>query len=308
MKRIVLALSVLVSGIALLCGFRNSAAQFRSEAASQRDAWLARTQRLAQFQTQRDELTIRIAELKRGLAHLRRSTPEADLMKAIETDGAAHLSPEVRERLLAELGLDWKSSGDYLVVSKDTLREVNFHAVRSNRLRDTVCGVLAITPQERAGIEATMERLAAEFNAWVVSHVQRTEPSSDVLAKYTLPPDPAFSQSLSNTFSAGVHATIGAERGSLLLDYSREWMQDVGMRGDGGSMLTIKRAPAGQEWLPFELKSSDNGTMSAAVSPHQPFPEAFRPIFPGGWTQVAELERFELPKEFHQPKTSGVNP
>ena len=52
----------------------------------------------------------------------------------------------------------------------------------------------------------------------------------------------------------------------------------------------------------------DTGTMGAAITPHQPFPEAFLPIFPGGWTQVAELEGFELAQEFHQPKASSVNP
>lgn len=42
--------------------------------------------------------------------------------------------------------------------------------------------------------------------------------------------------------------------------------------------------------------------MSTDVNPWQPFPEAFRPLFPGGWKELAEREGFELPKSF-QPKT-----
>jgi hypothetical protein len=36
-----------------------------------------------------------------------------------------------------------------------------------------------------------------------------------------MPFDAEFSQSLSNTFSSGVIAAIGAERGELLLDHAR---------------------------------------------------------------------------------------
>jgi hypothetical protein len=43
-----------------------------------------------------------------------------------------------------------------------------------------------------------------------------------------------------------------------------------------------------------------HSTLSTYVSPHQPFPETFRPLFPGGWVDLAQREGFELPAEFHQ--------
>lgn len=306
MNRLILALSILAAGAALVCGLRNSASQLQSEAAALRGPWLAQTQHLAQLETQRYELTLRVRDLKQSLSHHARGTPESELLMG--TNGSAHLPPDVRERLLAELGLGWNASGNYLVVSKDTLRQVGLQAVRDNRLRDTVCSVLAITPPERAEIEGTMNQLAAEFYAWAQSHAQRTEPSGDVLARYTLPSDLEFSQNLSNAFAASVLTGLGAERGGLMLDYAQGWMEGLGMRGTGPSMLTIKRPPAGQEELPFELRMPNNSRHGAAVSPHQPFPEAFLPIFPGGWAQVADVEGFELPKAFHQPKDDGGNP
>jgi hypothetical protein len=35
-------------------------------------------------------------------------------------------------------------------------------------------------------------------------------------------------------------------------------------------------------------------------SPFQQFPEVFRSLFPGGWTDLAQREGFELPKEFNK--------
>ena len=120
------------------------------------------------------------------------------------------------------------------------------------------------------------------------------------LAKYTLPFDPQFSQSLSNEFAGGVIAALGAERGELMLDYASSWMLDLGIRGRAATILTIKRPSAGQERLPFELRTPDGGTMYTDVSPYQPFPEAFRPVFPGGWSDLAKRDGFELPKEFQR--------
>ena len=40
--------------------------------------------------------------------------------------------------------------------------------------------------------------------------------------------------------------------------------------------------------------------MTTTISPWQPFPEAFRAIFPGGWRDVAEREGFKLPQAFEK--------
>jgi hypothetical protein len=40
--------------------------------------------------------------------------------------------------------------------------------------------------------------------------------------------------------------------------------------------------------------------MSTDVSPYQPFAEAFLPLFPNGWPDLAQREGFELPKGFRK--------
>lgn len=298
MKRLVLALSILAAEASLFCALQYSTVQSRNESAAAREAWLAQTQLLTRTQTQRAELRQRIVELKRSLATKTHGTSKSPLADLVLTNRPLHLAPLEREQLLAELGFDWNSSGDYLVVSKESLSSLSFSAIRDHRLTDTVCSILAITPGERANVEATMERLAMDYRTWASAHVERVQPEGEVLAKYTMPANPEFSQSLSNRFSAGIMAELGSERGELMLGYAWSWMNDLGMRGGGPTTLTIKHPLPGQEWLPFELKMPDGGTMFTAVTPQQPFPESFRAVFPGGWRELAEREAFELPKEF----------
>jgi len=168
-------------------------------------------------------------------------------------------------------------------------------------VNNTACQVLAMMPEERAGVEGTAQALMDNYKTWAEAHVQREEPSGDVVAKYALPADPDFSQSLSNNFANAVLTSLGNERGDLFLDYARSWMQDLGMEGGAGdNRLTVRRHESGNEpQLSFELKYSGN-TMNADVAPYQPFPEAFRALFPNGWPDVASREGFDLPKAFRK--------
>jgi hypothetical protein len=152
--------------------------------------------------------------------------------------------------------------------------------------------------------------LRTEHTAWVIANAQREEPSGDVLARYSLPKDAEFSQSRSNAFASGLLATLGLERGELMQEhYALSWMQDAGMRGgliglkadrDDSTTLTVNRYPAGTDGqLIFTIKQAGNN-MTAGVTPWQPFPQAFKPLFPNGWPDLAAREGFELPKEFYQ--------
>src|SRR5262249_24056106 len=165
---------------------------------------------LAQSEKRHDELTTRVHELKHELGVQSHAGVEMTLAYLIATNGTAHLTPEVRERLLAELVFNWKSSGDFVVVNKDSLPRLRMDAIRRDRLTDTVCGVLAIKPEERAAIDSVMARLADELKSWEMSHAQRIEPQGDVVAKYTLPLDAEFSQSRSNAFAAAVIGGVGS--------------------------------------------------------------------------------------------------
>jgi len=299
MKRLVIALFVLAAGTTAVCVLRDSTGQVRRELAARGEAWRAETELVAAARNEHTEFTERLGDLKRTLSAQPPTVGTvAELLRAVESNGPSRLTIEQREKLLADLGFNWNSTGDYLVVSKDALPRMSLEGMKGMKLTETVCSVLAITPPERAALESMTQQLGVDFKAWAETHVQRAEPVGDVVAKYTMPADAAFSQSLSNMFSTGVLAALGTERGELLMNYARSWMSDLGMLGGKPTTMKVKRYQAGDEpRLGFEI-SQGSSIMSTEVSPHQPFPEAFRPLFPDGWADLAAREGFELPKSF----------
>jgi hypothetical protein len=302
MKRLVLALVILGCGTSGLLALHRSTIRIQLAAARADELLLVETQRLVQIRIQLNSVTERVGELKRQL-ELAEGIANAARQGNLEEipSGSAHLSPNQSERLLAELGFNWATSSDYLIVSKDTLRAISLEGMRGAKLGTAAIQVLAITPEERSAIETSTGQLMNEYNAWTQAHAQRVEPSGDVVAKYILPADTDFSLSLSNNFVTGALGTLGPERGNLLLDYAGSWMQDLGMGGTGGAnSLTVKRYPSSSEpHYSLELKYSGN-VMTTDVSPYQEFPPAFLPLFPNGWPDLAQREGFELPKEFRK--------
>ena len=122
-----------------------------------------------------------------------------------------------------------------------------------------------------------------------------------MLFRSVLPSDQPFSQSLSNAYANVIYSTLGDERSALLRQYSWSWMESLGMLGaDSGSTeptsMTIRRDRNGNG-LTMNLQQP-NSSMSSGIWPSQSLPEAFRPLFPGGWKELAEREGFELPPEF----------
>jgi CubicO group peptidase (beta-lactamase class C family) len=248
------------------------------------------------------ELTERVEELKQNLPNPPGNTAALALAAAIATNGPVHLSADDREKLLAELGFDWNSTGEYLVVSKDSLRKVALDAVRDGRLSDVAAAVLAVTPEERASLDSAIDHTTRDYQTWAATHVQRTEPQGNVMAKYTLPADAEFSQNLSNAFTSGVMETLGAERGGMMLSYANSWMVELGMDSfgmeRGPTTLTLTRSRTGKD-IGVEVRSPGS-MMTSVLAPHQPFPEPFRAVFPGGWPELAKREGFELPVEFQK--------
>ena len=179
-------------------------------------------------------------------------------------------------------------------------------------MTETARGILAITPEEGAGVQALAERLTAEFDAWAVLHVQRAEPEGNVLAKYSLSLDPEFSRNLSNNFSAGVIAALGAERGEMLLGYARSWTADLGMFG-GTSVMTLERPGTEDERIRLELKMPDGGTMSTDFRPINPSPRRSARFFPAvGWTwpgeKVSNCRRSSKRKTAKSYRASNAEP
>lgn len=300
MKRLLIAFVILAATASVFSAFRSATTRLQQEATTNLENWVAETRFVAQARMDRKELEERVSNSRREFAAVQRAViaRQSDTDLLLETNWQ-HLSPDQCERLLAELGFNWNSTGDYLIVSKQTLHDISLTGMNDTKLTDAACQVLAITPEERGAIQAMTQRLSADYRTWAESHVQRQEPTGDVVAQYTLPDDAAFSESVSNTFASGIMATLGDQRGQLLLGYSRSWMTELGISGGGPTTMIVKRnGSANHPQLNLELHYGLGSTMSTTVSPWQPMPEGFRALFPGGWPDLAKREGFALPKEF----------
>ena len=122
MNKILLALTILSASAGGFFIARQSTAQRQQEAKAIREAWLVQTQLVAVAQSDRAELIERVRELKQAL---RQPQPvENGLWSALQTNGAGQVAPELRESVLEELGFNWQSSEEFIVISKQTLREI----------------------------------------------------------------------------------------------------------------------------------------------------------------------------------------
>lgn len=304
MNKILLASILLGAGGGAFLTARQSAIQLQHQASLTGEAWLVQTQRVAVAQGEQAGLIERVRELKQGFAQLQ-PVAENAVWSALQTHGAGRLPPELREHLLEELGFNWQSSEDFIVVSKDALREIRIAAIRDGKLTDNAATVLALTPGERGQIEAVMQQVQTDFNAWALAHTERTEPRDDVVAQYTLLNDPAMT--VSNKFAARLSDAVGQERAGLILPSAREWMRDIGVREEPATMI-VKRYSAGNEqrlkvqmFWSFGTRDQSGETYPRSLS-QRPFPRAFLPMFPNGWADVAKREGIELPAEEPQEK------
>lgn len=326
MKRASLAILILITGTTVFCALRHTTISARQNLATQTSAWQLQTQQLAQLRLERQQVFERRSDAKQQLA-VQAPLPALTQLAEKILAGATltNLSAAESEQLLAELGFNWNATRDYLIVSKKSLAGISFDGMKGMKLTDVARAVLAITPAEQAAIETMTGQLNDARTAWVKEHVQRTEPSGDVLAQYSLPVDAAFSQTQLATFTNAIFSSLGEERAQWLQSHSYGWMMDVGLRNGQDfskvpeelratmptaeyetqpTILTIDRpSNSGGEWqMYYNLKQAGN-SMVTTVSPWQPFPEAFKPLFPNGWADLAKAEGFELPKEFQKTKT-----
>ena len=297
MNKILLALTFLGAGAGGLLTARQSTTQLQHEAKATREAWLAQTQIVAAAQSDQAGLTEHVRELKQALAQLP-AVAESALWTALQINRTDRLPPELRERLLAELDFNWQSSADFIVVSKEAVHDIQMRVILRGKLTDMAATVLAMTPEERGQVEAAMQRVPTDFKDWALAHVERSEPKDDVVAQYTLPGDPAMSQSISDNLATGVFDALGKERAELILASASQWMSDIGLHGKPGKII-VKRVLAGNEQrLKVEILYPLGDTVSLDLTQYlRSFPAAFRSIFPDGWADVAKREGFELPPE-----------
>jgi hypothetical protein len=296
MNKILLALTILGAGAGGFLTARQTTTQLQHEANVTRAAWLTQTQLVAGAHSDQATLMERVGELKQTLRRAPAAGENA-LWSALQTNRAGQLPPEVREHLLEELGFNWQSSEEFIMVSKETLRDIRMQTMHGGKLTEIAATVLALTPAERGQVEAAIQRVQTDFNDWALSHTERSEPKDDVLAQYTLPGDPAMSQSISNSFADGVFAALGRERGELIRDSARNWMLDTIGFPEKPTTVIVKRNLVGNEpRLKVQIHHGTAGTYWEDLSKRR-LPAVFLPIFPNGWADVAKREGFEMPKE-----------
>jgi hypothetical protein len=265
----------------------------------------------------RRQLSEHIAETRQAIAS-QPALPPLDALKKKVLSGASWRSFSPREcaALLAEMGFDWNSTGDYLIISKKSLDAITFSAMNGSKLASAAIGTLALTDDEKSAINTVSTQLMDTQLAWDQQHLQRTEPSGDILAQYTLPVDADFSQNQYATFTNAVFSTLGEQRGEWLMKQADQWLYNNGM-GPGPDLSslptdfmpqlaeaeapkpTVMTLKADGDAIDLNVQEG-GGTSSSTISPWQNVPPPFNTLFPGGWKQIAQEEGFQLPASFNK--------
>ena len=324
MNRILLAWAILGVGMGGLVATRYATVQVQREASATRESWMVQAQALADTQSEGARMAEHIRELKQNLSQAEAASHRNDVWSVLDTNRIGNLSPDLRVHLLDELGFNWKSSEEFIVVSKETVHQMGMHALNGwwpfgddwqARLTDSAAAVLALTPQERGRVQAAMERVKEDLTAWTIANTVRSEPHDDVLAHYTLQTAPPMS--LSNNIMSEIFSAIGKERTELMQMGSSNavhgsiqlWIERLdSWGGDKPVTMMVRRFSEGDQQVLKAQVFTSSGTgpqrageepwdISPPRGPGRPFPRAFRPLFPNGWADVAEREGFELPKK-----------
>lgn len=311
MNKILLALTILSAGAGTFLSARQSTTRLQHEAQATREAWLAQTQRVAVAQSDQAGLSNRVRELNQVLAQPQ-GVEESALWSALQTNGAGHLTPELRASLLEELGFNWQSSPDFIMVSKEAVRELGLRVIgNKGNVTDIAATVLSVTPGERDQVEAAMLQVqtvgkewasSQDAKDWASSHIERSEPKDNVVAQYSLPGDPPMLQSLSNDLASAVSDAVGRQRAELIMPSAANWtLMSTGIYSRPTTM-TVRRHPVGDEprlnvQIVWGGGAFDSGDLWLGPPWGMNFPEVFRPIFPDGWADLAKREGFAWPEE-----------
>jgi hypothetical protein len=311
MNKILLALTILSAGAGAFHTARQSATRLQREANSIREDWMAQTQLVAAAQMDLAGLNERVRELKQPQQQSRPVTDTA-LWSALQTNRADRLPRPLLDRVREELAFNWKFSPDYIVVSKQAVRDFQMESIRGTNLNhldaaltDAAAAVLALTPEERTQVEAAVERVKTDFKDWALAHVERVEPKDDVVAHYVLPKDRETWRSITNNFTAAVFGALGLERTELILPAAQSWMLELGLYDcytGPWTMIVTHDLAENEQRLKIQLNqgSRDVTSQDLWLGPKKglaPFPKAFQILFPNGWADVAEREGFELPED-----------
>jgi hypothetical protein len=299
MKKILLALLILGAGAIASARLSLLANQSRTSATKSRAE-------CARLTSQMDELAATATDLRAQVEAKKTQLAVTPVPAVGGSDAASALSGGSSKdgrratpaELLRRLGIGWNSSADYVLVSKAALKAIYLRGIDEKGVfTPTACGILALTPAERATIEAAFKRAEAEHTEWVKTAVQRVEPAGDIVADYRLPANPNLAERIKPEGEALLSETLGSERAGLIPGYAGAWLFGHGNLGATAIRFTVRRHPDGQQSpLWWQIEGGNSGSSDKIRS--SDFPDVFRPIFPGGWRDLAQREGFALPDDF----------
>ncbi len=162
---------------------------------------------------ERDETNARLAALARQLS-------------VEDTDPRWHLPPATLP--------DWNADSPYVWVAKELLPKFPVQPFDSNgQLDPKVAQVLAAEPEQVAALNQTLSRLVTEFRTHEAAHAKPTEEHLPGIAQrdgdkrtITVEPIPEISARLREQFETAVREQFGRQRGELLLNTARGWVQE----------------------------------------------------------------------------------
>jgi len=320
MKRFILTFFSLSAATATFCWSHQITAFQQQEAAARQLDWLAASNRLNVAGVQKQTLQDRNHQLKLQLADAAQDASGKKQLAGFSVPQPGALSPEQSEQLLAALGFSWNASSNYIVVSKQTVSNICFAAIHDEKLTRAALGVLAISPDEQAGLEDLLARVHGQYVSWLTNHAQKVPPGSNEIFRIELPSDLAFFNGLSNAFVSGARDIVGPERGELLANLSLNWMDDhnMGITKNATFSVTVRgqgtKDPTGHTNYDYEYRAEqavDAGVMhgnvgfqSRLIRPEEPVPAFIQPLLPSSWTEIAQREGFELSRYYYVTKNA----
>jgi hypothetical protein len=252
-----------------------------------------------------------LAALDRDAAELRSETSrkQAELSQILQS---LNLSPELREwlrggakpnakldsKLRQQLGIGWNSCPDFILISREKFKDLSFGTLTDGQgASASVVAYFSISPDEQAGIKAALEAARKESFA----HVERLEPSGDIVAQYQIQLD-ANAATVSNQFFLKISGALGAMRAEAFCPGAfREVASALGPCAVGPLTLTVRQMSAnGEPDLMWETNQGGRYSQGLVRSGYDPtISKWLLRVFPGGWQPLLEREGITMPKAFN---------
>src|SRR6266850_1089988 len=299
MKKLLLAFSVFSLAAVSFGTLHQATIRSRAAATSQLNDLVAATNQVIQLQAAVESLRKEARDKQRSL---NRQTSQAgvrrDLLDLLENANSKQPAAAWTD-LRRQLGIGWESSDEYVLVNKRVLKRIGMHAFTSPpRITGAVRAALGISPAEESQIRTVIQGLRDEQ----LIQVQRLEPEGDILAHYVIPADDAtMEHNISNRFSTGIIAVLGAQRADIFVDDGwRQLRSALPIVGPEPVTFTVKRVAAdGGQQLTWQIQKGAAVSSGEVGYAHHPA-TWFSLMFPRGWREVAERNGFELPQDFEK--------